>query len=208
MTTSELNTIYNEFITNQRDSTQMKLINSVFYEGAIFSWNPDPKEYTKRYELGSKQVNKLKRLDPNKKIVDAHDIDWYGYNIVFDGKVFQPKTTEEMLSIIFGLLGKLFNIYSDFDIIWNDNGKNRINENILNWASDYVRDENNEPIRYKVDSNGNFIVDENGNLIVVTDEETPYRYLPAYKDDNGNIVKEISTVLFNTDTRELYDTNK
>ena len=50
MTTSELNTIYNEFITNQRDSTQMKLINSVFYEGAIFSWNPDPKEYTKRYE--------------------------------------------------------------------------------------------------------------------------------------------------------------
>ena len=50
--------------------------------------------------------------------------------------------------------------------------------------------------------------DENGNLIVVTDEETPYRYLPAYKDDNGNIVKEISTVLFNTDTRELYDTNK
>ena len=113
-----------------------------------------------------------------------------------------------MLSIIFGLLGKLFNIYSDFDIIWNDNGKNRINENILNWASDYVRDENNEPIRYKVDSNGNFIVDENGNLIVVTDEETPYRYLPAYKDDNGNIVKEISTVLFNTNTRELYDTNK
>ena len=89
MTTLELHDIYNAFIQNQQKSTEMQSINNVFYEGGMFSWNPDPKEYTKRYELGSKQINKLKRLDPNKKIVDAHDIDWYGYKINFDGKYYR-----------------------------------------------------------------------------------------------------------------------
>lgn len=210
MNTTELNKIYEELVTYHNETShEIQQINDEFRQsGDMFQWVPDISELSKRYELGSKQINKLKRLDPNKKIIDAFDIDWYGYNIYFNGTTYKPNTTTELLELIFGLLGKLYNIYSDFDIIWNDTGKNRIKENTLNWVSDVERDENG-PVKYKIykdgDNKGFIMVDNDGNPIKVeTDTNKPdydpeyittyYAYMP-----NTNV----STVQYNTNVRNL-----
>ena len=206
MNTTELNKIYKELVTYQNEkSHEIQQINDEFRQsGDMFQWVPDISELCKRYELGSKQINKLKRLDPNKKIIDAFDIDWYGYNIYFNGITYKPSTTTELLELIFGLLGKLYNIYSDFDIIWNDTGKNRIKENTLNWVSDVERDIYGNPIKYKIykdgDNEGFVMIGEDGNPIKVTTDDDPdyntkyYAYMP-----NTNV----STVEYNTNVRNL-----
>lgn len=200
MNTTELNKIYKELVTYHNEkSHEIQQINDEFRQsGDMFQWVPDISELSKRYELGSKQINKLKRLDPNKKIIDAFDIDWYGYNIYFNGTTYKPSTTTELLELIFGLLGKLYNIYSDFDIIWNDTGKNRIKENTLNWVSDVARDENGNPIKYKIytsgDNEGFVMIGEDGKPIEETTETTYYAYMP-----NTNV----STVQYNTSVRDL-----
>ena len=200
MNTTELNKIYKELVTYHNEkSPEIQIINNEFRQsGDMFQWVPDISELSKRYELGSKQINKLKRLDPNKKIIDAFDIDWYGYNIYFNGTTYKPSTTTELLELIFGLLGKLYNIYSDFDIIWNDTGKNRIKENTLNWVSDVARDENGNPIKYKIytsgDNEGFIMIGEDGKPIEETTETTYYAYMP-----NTNV----STVEYNTNVRNL-----
>ena len=200
MNTTELNKIYEELVTYHNEkSPEIQQINDEFRQsGDMFQWVPDISELSKRYELGSKQINKLKRLDPNKKIIDAFDIDWYGYNIYFNGTTYKPSTTTELLELIFGLLGKLYNIYSDFDIIWNDTGKNRIKENTLNWVSDVARDEQGNPIKYKIytsgDNEGFIMIGEDGKPIEETTETTNYAYMP-----NTNV----STVEYNTNVRNL-----
>lgn len=200
MNTTELNKIYEELVTYHNETShEIQQINDEFRQsGDMFQWVPDISELSKRYELGSKQINKLKRLDPNKKIIDAFDIDWYGYNIYFNGTTYKPSTTTELLELIFGLLGKLYNIYSDFDIIWNDTGKNRIKENTLNWVSDVARDEKGNPIKYKIytsgDNEGFVMIGEDGKPIEETTETTYYAYMP-----NTNV----STVQYNTNVRNI-----
>jgi hypothetical protein len=201
MNTTELNKIYKELVTYHNEkSPEIQIINDEFKQsGDMFQWVPDISELSKRYELGSKQINKLKRLDPNKKIIDAFDIDWYGYNIYFNGTTYKPSTTTELLELIFGLLGKLYNIYSDFDIIWNDTGKNRIKENTLNWVSDVARDEQGNPIKYKIykdgDNEGFIMINDKGEPEIETDENSSYyAYMP-----NTNV----STVEYNTNVRNL-----
>lgn len=201
MNTTELNKIYEELVTYQNEkSHEIQQINNEFRQsGDMFQWVPDISELCKRYELGSKQINKLKRLDPNKKIIDAFDIDWYGYNIYFNGTTYKPSTTTELLELIFGLLGKLYNIYSDFDIIWNDTGKNRIKENTLNWVSDVARDKQGNPIKYKIykdgDNEGFIMINDKGEPEIETDENSSYyAYMP-----NTNV----STVEYNTNVRNL-----
>lgn len=201
MNTTELTKIYKELVTYHNEkSPEIQIINDEFKQsGDMFQWVPDISELSKRYELGSKQINKLKRLDPNKKIIDAFDIDWYGYNIYFNGTTYRPSTTTELLELIFGLLGKLYNIYSDFDIIWNDTGKNRIKENTLNWVSDVARDEQGNPIKYKIykdgDNEGFIMINDKGEPEIETDENSSYyAYMP-----NTNV----STVEYNTNVRNL-----
>lgn len=201
MNTTELNKIYKELVTYHNEkSPEIQIINDEFKQsGDMFQWVPDISELSKRYELCSKQINKLKRLDPNKKIIDAFDIDWYGYNIYFNGTTYKPSTTTELLELIFGLLGKLYNIYSDFDIIWNDTGKNRIKENTLNWVSDVARDEQGNPIKYKIykdgDNEGFIMINDKGEPEIETDENSSYyAYMP-----NTNV----STVQYNTSVRDL-----
>lgn len=229
MNTKSLYTAYKAIIEKEANSNTISDINQYIGKlGDIFHYgdnlNELATEFSKQYELSSKQINKLKRVDPSKKIIDAQDIDWNGYRISFLGHDYFPQTTNELLELIFSLLGLLFNLSTNYNITWNDPGENRIEENTLNWANAYVceRDEdgnlkydshgNTIPIKYKVYNidipeegikKGDFEIDENGNLIIAGANEESYAYLPAYKDENNNYYNNISTVGFNTDTRYL-----
>lgn len=86
------------------------------------------------YLLGEKHLNKLKRIDPNQKIIDAYDIDWDGYEINFKGITFKPKTTYELLDLIFRILNHLYRLHGDEDVVWNDNGTARSIDNYINWV--------------------------------------------------------------------------
>ena len=220
MNTKSLYTAYKAIIEKEANSKTISDINQYIGKlGDIFHYgdnlNELATEFSKQYELSSKQINKLKRVDPSKKIIDAQDIDWNGYRISFLGHDYFPQTTNELLELIFSLLGLLFNLSTNYNITWNDPGENRIEENTLNWANAYVceRDEKGNliPIKYKVYNidipeegikKGDFEIDENGKLKIAGANE-PYAYLPAYKDENNNYYNNISTVGFNTDTRYL-----
>jgi hypothetical protein len=228
MNTESLYTAYKAIIQKEANTNTISDINQYIGKlGDIFHYGDNLNElatnFSKRYELSSKQINKLKRVDPSKKIIDAQDIDWYGYRINFLGRDYFPQTTNELLELIFSLFGILFNFYTNYDIIWNDNGENRIEENTLNWANAYVcetdeygnliydSDGNTIPIKYAIYNTdivdkgikkGDFIIDEDGNLIKAKEGDA-YSYLPSYKDENNNYHNNISTVGFNTDTRYL-----
>lgn len=93
----------------------------------------DVKEYKRRYDLSEKHVNKLKRSNPNQKIIDAYDIDWTGFMINIGGNEYRPKTTFEVLDIIFRLLKFLYGANGSEYVVWNDAGDLRTSDNRLNW---------------------------------------------------------------------------
>lgn len=93
----------------------------------------DVKEYKRRYDLSEKHVNKLKRSNPNQKIIDAYDIDWTGFMINIGGNEYRPKTTFEVLDIIFRMLKYLYGINGSEYVVWNDAGERRTDDNRLNW---------------------------------------------------------------------------
>lgn len=92
------------------------------------------------YMLSSKFSNKLKREDPSKKIIDAADIDWTGYEMSFNGVRYAPTTTTELLDLIFRLFQYLFSLHGSEDVVWNDNGNARNDiTNKLNWGDNRYR---------------------------------------------------------------------
>lgn len=124
-------------ITTFPKSQEIANHDSFLHSIGIVSNTLNEKDVLQRYEQGSKEVNKLKRVDPNKPIIDAYDIDWSMYSINFNGHIYTPKTTFELLDLIFRLINRLYNINDAEDIIWNDDGDDRTDEHILNWAEDY-----------------------------------------------------------------------
>ena len=102
----------------------------------------DVKEYKRRYDLSEKHVNKLKRSNPNQKIIDAYDIDWTGFIINIGGNEYRPRTTFEVLDIIFRMLKFLYGINGSEFILWNDAGDLRTDDNRLNW---FNTEKNKEP---------------------------------------------------------------
>lgn len=94
----------------------------------------DSNDVLMRYMLGAHHLNKIKRTDPNQKIIDAYDIDWSGYGVTINGKHYQPKTTFELLDLIFRLIQYLFSLNGDEDLVWNDTGAHRLEENRMYWG--------------------------------------------------------------------------
>lgn len=104
------------------------------------------KDIVTRYLLGSHELNKLKRVDPNQKIIDAYDIDWEGYNVEFNGVTYSPKTTFEVLDLIFRILKYLYDLHGDSDVVWNDNGITRTEDHRLYWYNGNPDDHNNPEV--------------------------------------------------------------
>ena len=118
---------------------------------------PQENQILQNYLLGNKEVNKIKRLDPTKKVVDAFDIDWSGYEINFKGNVFKPTTTFELLDLIFRILTFLYDIHGSPEVVWNDAGAARTEEHKLEWGD------------------GKFIVDpDNSNVILDSKSSNNY----------------------------------
>ena len=118
---------------------------------------PQENQILQNYLLGNKEVNKIKRLDPTKKVVDAFDIDWSGYEINFKGNVFKPTTTFELLDLIFRILTFLYDIHGSPEVVWNDAGAARTEEHKLEWGD------------------GKFIVDpDNSNVILDSNSSNNY----------------------------------
>lgn len=105
---------------------------------------PQENQLLQNYLLGNKEVNKIKRLDPTKKVVDAFDIDWTGYEINFKGNVFKPRTTFELLDLIFRILTFLYDMHGSPELIWNDSGAARAEEHKLDWGRGEIRDDPND----------------------------------------------------------------
>ena len=105
---------------------------------------PQENQILQNYLLGNKEVNKIKRLDPTKKVVDAFDIDWTGYEINFKGNVFKPTTTFELLDLIFRILTFLYDIHGSPEVVWNDAGAARAEEHKLEWGRGEFRDDPND----------------------------------------------------------------
>ena len=99
MNTKSLYTAYKAIIEKEANSNTISDINQYIGKlGDIFHYgdnlNELATEFSKQYELSSKQINKLKRVDPSKKIIDAQDIDWNGYRISFLGHdIFHKQQT-------------------------------------------------------------------------------------------------------------------
>ena len=105
---------------------------------SILSSRPGADQLTNNYLLSNKEVNKIKRLDPSKKIIDAFDIDWSGYSVIFNGETYSPTTTFELLDLIFRILTYLYDLHGNPDVVWNDAGEARHYSNTLDWANKAV----------------------------------------------------------------------
>lgn len=102
---------------------------------------PQEDQLLQNYLLGNKEVNKIKRLDPTKKVIDAFDIDWTGYEVNFKGNVFRPTTTFELLDLIFRILTFLYDMHGSPEVVWNDAGAARAEEHKLDWGrGDFIED--------------------------------------------------------------------
>lgn len=102
---------------------------------------PQENQLLQNYLLGNKEVNKIKRLDPTKKIIDAFDIDWTGYEVNFKGNVFRPTTTFELLDLIFRILTFLYDMHGSPEVVWNDAGAARAEEHKLEWGRGEFRED-------------------------------------------------------------------
>ena len=148
---NDISNIIENVIRQERNSDEMRshdIINSTSLMHLL-----DEQDYKKvlvnNYFLGNKEVHKVKRLEPSKKIIDADDINWDGFKIQFGGKTYKPHTTIELLDLIFRLFQRVFDSLGADDVVWNDAGANRDdNRYRLNWG---------DPVNIEIDDNGNEI---------------------------------------------------
>lgn len=124
--------INNEGFNQNSNSAELKSHSSIGLP--ILNQTLDANDVLNDYLLGSHNLSKLKHIEPNQKIIDSYDIDWSGYQITIQGKTFRPRTTFEMLDLIFRLIKNIYDINGSEDVEWNDTGKMRISDNNLNWC--------------------------------------------------------------------------
>lgn len=137
MNNYKIPTIINTRISEEREGVEMKSHINICGNNLMTLLDQD--EYASQllnnYYLGNKEVNKIKRLDPAKMIIDAADINWDGFTVNFAGNTYRPHTTLELLDIIFRLIQRLFEMLGEEDVIWNDAGRGRDDERYrLDWA--------------------------------------------------------------------------
>lgn len=148
---NDISNIIGKVIFQERNSEEMRLhdrINSTSLMHLL-----DEQDYkdvlVNNYFLGNKEVHKVKRLEPSKKIIDADDINWDGFEIQFGGITYKPHTTIELLDLIFRLFQRVFDSLGADDVVWNDAGANRDdNRYRLNWG---------DPVNIEIDDNNNEI---------------------------------------------------
>ena len=119
---------------------------------SILKQNLTSDDVLANYLLSSHLLTKLKHAEPNQKVIDAYDIDWDGYKISIRGQEFKPKTTFEMLDLIFSLISQLYDYRGSDYVAWNDAGFIRTDDNQLYWYAGTNMDHANEDI-YKEISN-------------------------------------------------------
>ena len=100
---------------------------------SILKQNLTSDDVLANYLLSSHLLTKLKHSEPNQKIIDAYDIDWDGYEVSIRGEKFKPKTTFEMLDLIFSLISNLYDFHGADYVAWNDAGFIRTDSNQLYW---------------------------------------------------------------------------
>lgn len=134
--TKNIQTIIQNYYRNELNSDEY-IRHNTYLPGNSMLYRPSENQLLINYLLGNKESNKIKHINPNRKIVDATDIDWTGYKITFDGIEYSPTSTFEMLDLIFRLLTILFDKHKKdvLDVEWNDAGEHRSDENKLNWGN-------------------------------------------------------------------------
>ena len=120
-----------KIISNELKSDELTLHEKI--GPSILNQTLDSNDILTRYLLSSHLLTKLKHTEPNQKVIDAYDIDWNGYKVSIRGEQFKPKTTFEMLDLIFRLISQLYDFHGSDYVAWNDAGFIRTDDNQLYW---------------------------------------------------------------------------
>lgn len=124
--------LINNIIKNELGSPELKLHRDNIGP-SILKQTLDSNDILTKYLLSSHLLTKLKHAEPNQKVIDAYDIDWDGYKVSIRGQEFKPKTTFEMLDLIFSLISQLYYFHGSDYVAWNDAGFIRTDNNQLYW---------------------------------------------------------------------------
>lgn len=125
------NIIKNEGFSNKYGSDELDAHRKI--GPSILKQTLTPDNVLVNYLLSSHLLTKLKHSEPNQKIIDSYDIDWDGYEVSIRGEKFKPKTTFEMLDLIFSLIKQLYSFHGADYVAWNDDGFIRTDSNQLYW---------------------------------------------------------------------------
>ena len=132
---------------------------------SILKQTLDSDDILTKYLLSSHLLTKLKHAEPNQKVIDAYDIDWDGYKVSIRGQEFKPKTTFEMLDLIFSLISQLYDYHGSDYVAWNDAGFIRTDNNQLYWYAGTNTDHKNNYVEisniYSNDNIGWNVIDDN-----------------------------------------------
>ena len=123
--------LINNIISNELNSDELTLHEKI--GPSILNQTLTSNDILTRYLLSSHLLTKLKHTEPNQKVIDAYDIDWNGYKVSIRGEQFKPKTTFEMLDLIFRLISQLYDFHGSDYVVWNDAGFIRTDDNQLYW---------------------------------------------------------------------------
>ena len=124
--------LINNIISNELNSAELKSHRENIGP-SILKQTLDSNDILTKYLLSSHLLTKLKHAEPNQKVIDAYDIDWDGYKVSIHGQEFKPKTTFEMLDLIFRLINQLYYYHGPDYVAWNDAGFSRTDNNQLYW---------------------------------------------------------------------------
>lgn len=138
--------LINNIISNELKSDELTLHEKI--GPSILNQTLTSNDILTKYLLSSHLLTKLKHTEPNQKVIDAYDIDWDGYKVSIRGEQFKPKTTFEMLDLIFRLISQLYDFHGSDYVAWNDAGFIRTDDNQLYWyaGSNSNHEENYEEI--------------------------------------------------------------
>lgn len=123
--------LIDKIISNELKSDELTLHEKI--GPSILNQTLTSNDILTRYLLSSHLLTKLKHTEPNQKVIDAYDIDWNGYKVSIRGEQFKPKTTFEMLDLIFRLISQLYDFHGSDYVAWNDAGFIRTDDNQLYW---------------------------------------------------------------------------
>ena len=123
--------LINNIISNELKSDELTLHEKI--GPSILNQTLTSNDILTKYLLSSHLLTKLKHTEPNQKVIDAYDIDWDGYKVSIRGEQFKPKTTFEMLDLIFRLISQLYDFHGSDYVAWNDAGFIRTDDNQLYW---------------------------------------------------------------------------